>query len=79
MWQVANLHDAAKAADVEAVGRLVEEGADVNEKDARGITALGVAVGFNKVLESLKICPKKSQYPVYTSCPGRRRRQVIQP
>jgi len=27
----------------------VSQGADVNESDARGITALGLAVGYNKV------------------------------
>lgn len=44
------LHDAAKVGDCEALQRLLEEpGCDVNEKDARGITALGVAVGFNRI------------------------------
>ncbi|DBB14584.1 TPA: hypothetical protein ACH3X3_004852 [Trebouxia sp. C0006] len=35
--------------DIEATRRLLNEGADVNESDARGITALGLAVGYNKV------------------------------
>ena len=43
-----SLHDAAKAGDEEGLKRLIEEGKDVNEKDRRGITALGVAVGFNR-------------------------------
>ena len=44
------LHDAAKVGDCEALQRLLEEpGCDVNGKDARGITALGVAVGFNRI------------------------------
>lgn len=43
------LHEAAKMGDIEATRRLLNEGADVNESDARGITALGLAVGYNKV------------------------------
>ena len=43
-----SLHDAAKGGDEEGLRRLIEEGKDVNEKDRRGITALGVAVGFNR-------------------------------
>ncbi|KAL3137402.1 hypothetical protein ABBQ32_006924 [Trebouxia sp. C0010 RCD-2024] len=44
-----NLHEAAKAGDIEAARKLLNEGADVNTADARGITALGLAVGYNKV------------------------------
>lgn len=40
-----NLHDAAKAGDEDTVARLLDEGADVDGRDARGITPLGVAVG----------------------------------
>lgn len=43
-----SLHDAAKGGNQEELKRLIEEGKDVNEKDRRGITALGVAVGFNR-------------------------------
>lgn len=43
------LHEAAKLGDIEAARRLLNEGADVNEADTRGITALGLAVGYNKV------------------------------
>lgn len=43
------LQDAAKAGDLEAAKKLLEGGADVNGKDAKGITPLGVAVGFNKI------------------------------
>ena len=43
------LHGAAKLGDAEAAETLLQEGTEVNEKDARGITALGVAVGFNKL------------------------------
>lgn len=46
---VESLQDAAKAGDLEAAKRLLAEGANVNGKDAKGITPLGVAVGFNKV------------------------------
>ncbi|KAK9830304.1 hypothetical protein WJX72_010886 [[Myrmecia] bisecta] len=46
---VEDLHTAAKLGDLEALRRLLEAGADVNKQDARGITPLGVAVGFNKV------------------------------
>ena len=38
------LHDAAKLGDKEAAEALIAEGAEVNAKDARGITPLGVAV-----------------------------------
>ena len=38
------LHDAAKLGDREAAEALIAEGAEVNRKDARGITPLGVAV-----------------------------------
>ncbi len=38
------LHDAAKLGDKEAAETLIAEGAEVNAKDARGITPLGVAV-----------------------------------
>ncbi|GIL79791.1 hypothetical protein Vretimale_12414 [Volvox reticuliferus] len=51
---IANLHDAAKYGDVEAATRLIEEGADVNALNDRGISALGVAVGFNR-LEVVKL------------------------
>mmetsp|Transcript_7688 Transcript_7688/g.22803 ORF Transcript_7688/g.22803 Transcript_7688/m.22803 type:complete len:312 (+) Transcript_7688:172-1107(+) len=44
-----NLHDAAKAGDEATVARLLDDGADVDGRDARGITPLGVAVGFNKL------------------------------
>ncbi|KXZ55566.1 hypothetical protein GPECTOR_2g1115 [Gonium pectorale] len=46
---IANLHDAAKHGDVEAATRLIEEGADVNALSDKGISALGVAVGFNRL------------------------------
>ena len=39
------LHDAAKLGDREAAEALIAEGAEVNAKDARGITPLGIAVG----------------------------------
>ena len=38
------LHDAAKLGDTEAAEALIAEGAEVNTKDKRGITPLGVAV-----------------------------------
>jgi len=47
--KIESLQDAAKAGDVEAAKKLLAEGADVDGKDARGITPLGVAVGFNKI------------------------------
>ncbi|BDA43826.1 Ankyrin repeat domain-containing protein 2A [Coccomyxa sp. Obi] len=43
------LHDAAKVGDEASLKRLIEEGANVNEKDGRGISPLGVAVGFNRI------------------------------
>ena len=43
------MHDAAKVGDEASLQRLIEEGADVNEKDGRGISPLGVAVGFNRI------------------------------
>lgn len=47
--KIETLQDAAKAGDQEALRKMLAEGADVNGKDERGITALGVAVGFNKI------------------------------
>lgn len=46
---IESLQDAAKAGDVEAARKLLAGGADVNGKDQKGITPLGVAVGFNKI------------------------------
>ena len=43
------LHEAAKVGDEDALKRLIDDGQDVNAKDRRGITALGVAVGFNRI------------------------------
>lgn len=43
------LHEAAKVGDEAALQRLIGEGQDVDAKDRRGITALGVAVGFNRI------------------------------
>ena len=43
------LHEAAKGGDEAALKRLIAEGRDVDAKDRRGITPLGVAVGFNKI------------------------------
>lgn len=45
----ANLFDAAKAGDVEIAAKFVENGADVGAKNEKGVTALGIAVGFNKI------------------------------
>ena len=39
----------AAAAAAHGVRPGVSQGADVNESDARGITAIGLAVGYNKV------------------------------
>ncbi|PNH12255.1 Ankyrin repeat domain-containing protein 2 [Tetrabaena socialis] len=55
---IANLHDAAKHGDLDAATRFLEEGADVNEHNDRGISALGVAVGFNR-LEVVKLLIEK--------------------
>ena len=45
-----SLHEAAKAGDSTALAELLaEDGADVNARDGRGITPLGVAVGFNRL------------------------------
>ncbi|KAK9832203.1 hypothetical protein WJX74_002667 [Apatococcus lobatus] len=44
-----NLHEAAKQGNVEKCQELLAGGADANAKDGRGITPLGVAVGFNRV------------------------------
>ncbi|KAG1677482.1 hypothetical protein FOA52_001938 [Chlamydomonas sp. UWO 241] len=43
-----NLFDAAKQGNTEASARYIEEGADVNAKNDKDVTALGIAVGFNK-------------------------------
>lgn len=47
--KIDSLQTAAKVGSIEAIKKLIGEGKDVNEKDARGITPLGVAVGFNRV------------------------------
>lgn len=47
--KVETLAAAAKVGDVEAIKKFIAEGADVNEQDGRGISPLGVAVGFNRV------------------------------
>jgi len=44
-----SLEAAAKLGDAEAVKKYIADGADVNKKDGRGITPLGVAVGFNRI------------------------------
>jgi hypothetical protein len=44
-----SLHAAAKAGDAEALRDLLGGGADSDATDARGISALGVAVGFNRL------------------------------
>ena len=44
-----NLHEAAKQGHLERTRQLLEGGADANAKDARSITPLGIAVGFNRV------------------------------
>ncbi|KAF6255784.1 flagellar associated protein [Scenedesmus sp. NREL 46B-D3] len=46
---IASLHEAAKWGDLEAARRLLDGGADVNGLNERGISALGVAVGFNRL------------------------------
>ncbi|KIY94695.1 hypothetical protein MNEG_13268 [Monoraphidium neglectum] len=46
--KVETLHDAARWGDVEAAGKLIDGGADVDGKNDKGIPALGVAVGFNQ-------------------------------
>ncbi|GFR48770.1 hypothetical protein Agub_g10591 [Astrephomene gubernaculifera] len=55
---IANLHDAAKHGDLEAASRFMEEGADVNAPNERGVSPLGVAVGFNR-LEIVKLLISK--------------------
>ncbi|CAD7697698.1 unnamed protein product [Ostreobium quekettii] len=47
--KVDSLEAAAKVGDAKAVKKYIAEGADVNKKDSRGITPLGVAVGFNRI------------------------------
>ena len=47
--KLGTLHAAAKAGDAGILRGLIDGGADVNQTDARGISALGVAVGFNRL------------------------------
>ena len=47
--KLGTLHAAAKAGDAGILRGLIDGGADVNQADARGISALGVAVGFNRL------------------------------
>eukprot|EP00879_Flechtneria_rotunda_P011121 GHRR01011618.1.p1 GENE.GHRR01011618.1~~GHRR01011618.1.p1 ORF type:complete len:304 (+),score=115.86 GHRR01011618.1:124-1035(+) len=44
---ISSLHDAAKWGDMAAGQRLLDSGADVNGLNERGVSPLGVAVGFN--------------------------------
>jgi len=47
---VETIHDAAKVGDVQVLLKFIDsDKASVDKKDARGITPLGVAVGFNRV------------------------------
>jgi len=47
---IESVHDAAKAGDLEALGRFLgEDNSAADRRDERGITPLGVAVGFNRV------------------------------
>jgi len=47
--EISSLFDAAKWGDVEAATRLIEEGKDVNAKNDKDVSALGIAVGFNRI------------------------------
>mmetsp|Transcript_32908 Transcript_32908/g.92157 ORF Transcript_32908/g.92157 Transcript_32908/m.92157 type:complete len:277 (+) Transcript_32908:3-833(+) len=47
--ELTTLHAAAKAGDAARCRELLEAGEDVNGADARGISPLGVAVGFNRL------------------------------
>ncbi|MBK7404187.1 MAG: ankyrin repeat domain-containing protein [Phycisphaerales bacterium] len=44
-----NLLDAAERGDLEAIGAMLEQGADVNQVDAAGRTALMAAAGAGKI------------------------------
>ncbi|GAX83187.1 hypothetical protein CEUSTIGMA_g10613.t1 [Chlamydomonas eustigma] len=45
---IENIFDAAKHGVVDAARSLIEGGADVNAKNEKFVTALGIAVGFNR-------------------------------
>ena len=45
----ATLHQAAKAGDAVEVERLLADGAELDERDGHGVTALGMAVGYNRL------------------------------
>ena len=45
----ATLHQAAKAGDAVEVERLLADGAALDERDGHGVTALGMAVGYNRL------------------------------
>jgi len=75
---VKSIHDAAKVGDATVILKFVEaDGSCMNSKDARGISALGVAVGFNR-LEAVKtllasgadanICDPKGNTPLHYAC-----------
>lgn len=46
---VSNLHDAAKLGDVESAKKCAAAGKDLNQRNDRGVTPLGMAVGYNKI------------------------------
>ena len=45
----ATLHQAAKAGDAVEVEHLLADGAALDERDGQGVTALGMAVGYNRL------------------------------
>lgn len=47
--KLTGLHEACKLGDVKAIEGHLNDGADMNGKNERGVTPLGVAVGYNKV------------------------------
>lgn len=47
--KIDSLEMAARVGNVDEIKKFIADGKDVNQKDGRGITPLGVAVGFNRV------------------------------
>ena len=67
---VENIHDAAKVGDVQVIMRFIDSDKKlIDSKDGRGITPLGVAVGFNR-LEAIKTLLASGASPNLTDSQG---------
>ena len=67
---VESIHDAAKVGDVQVIMRFIDSDKKlIDSKDGRGITPLGVAVGFNR-LDAIKTLLASGASPNLTDSQG---------